>query len=308
MPQIDQRNQAYAALLGWSPSDFGASAFDGQLAGRLAQLQARHPALDQDSVCGPSTYRTFLQEVYDQRRLELTSLTADARLRLAGELAINRAKWLWLARVTDPPNATDQYQASRALIDGFIRGVQGLGWSWEPPYVRDGEFEWCGAFAAWAWGQVGLGANWRTNFLASTYRLDRFGRYLRLESHLNPPPADPGEARRYRQFDESSSPFHVAFDPRPGAADTSAECEPRAGDILLVGTGDFGSHITLVERYDLATGTFATVEGNGTGVDPQGVRMHGVVRAQRRVGVPHDAAGSPYHARRLIRPSLLDLA
>lgn len=72
-------------------------------------------------------------------------------------------------------------------IDEYIRGSAGLGWTTADatfksivPYTRNGQFEWCGAFAAFAWGSVGLDARVRHKRLASCYRLSRWGRGIAL--------------------------------------------------------------------------------------------------------------------------------
>ncbi len=75
------------------------------------------------------------------------------------------------------------------------------------------------------------------------------------------------------------------------------------GDILMIGDGSpkFGDHICLVESFDPDRHTFATLEGNGIGIGPDGKRRQGVVRGVRHLG------GSGYCARRLIRPAPGDL-
>lgn len=69
----------------------------------------------------------------------------------------------------------------------------------------------------------------------------------------------------------------------------------------------YGSHVCLVESFDAATASFSTIEGNATGLLPDGARAQGVVRQTRPLGLPSDAGIHTYYARRLIRPALADL-
>lgn len=197
----------------------------------------------------------------------------------AGQLAILRAQEQWARGIWDPRRSEQGPGAkwARNEIDGYIR--HGLGWTWEPPYAGDGDFEWCGAFAAWCWR--GVRPALRKTYFASTYRLDRYARYGSVNGEKNR-----GTGRLLADLDERS---------------TSLPFEPRAGDILLIGPAGsgYGKHICLVESY--AGGVFKTIEGNGTGVAPTGQRWQGVVRAERKLG------GDGWHARRLIRPSAEDL-
>ncbi|HWO21079.1 MAG TPA: CHAP domain-containing protein [Kofleriaceae bacterium] len=105
-----------------------------------------------------------------------------------------------------------------------------------------------------------------------------------------------GPYRKWRELDEHSGPLEACFAPDDG---------PAPGDILLVGdaASSYGRHIALVEDYDVTRGIFTTIEGNGTGALPTGRPARGVVRARRSVGRPLGTSPTPYHARRLLRPS-----
>lgn len=207
-------------------------------------------------------------------------MKTDEDLESHGRLAISEALRLWKLDIYDPPRSDKSVSAiaSKGHIDSFIRS--GLGWTWEPTYAGDGAFEWCGAFAAWCW--AGVKAQLRRQYFASTYRLDRYARYQSVNGELNR-----GAGRLIATLDEHSN---------------VTPWEPRAGDILMIGPpgSGFGKHITLVESFDGKV--FHTVEGNGTGTGPHGERQQGVVRAVRTLG------GTGWHARRLIRPSVEDLA
>lgn len=289
-------NHEYADRLGWAPADFGASAFDGVLVDAVTRAQVAL-GVAADGIAGPATYKMWI----DRRLTALFAarVTSSDRLRDAGEIALLTAKRAWLERVIDPPSDDAAYAASRRCIDAFIRSPDGLDWGWLAPYSKVNDFEWCGAFAAYAWRAAGVALRSRRDFFSSTYRLDLWARYLPFEKTPNPRPAA-GPYRQWLALSERSRPADAAF---------GGEDPPRAGDVLLVGpTGsDFGAHVTLVERYDAAAGTFTTIEGNGGGAWPSGEHVRGVVRAHRPVGIPPGAPAATYHARRLIRPALADL-
>lgn len=215
------------------------------------------------------------------RRLNASEWQNDYQLSRMGSLAALVAGQEWKCNVFDPrqSDGTLSAKTSKQLISKYIR--DGLGWTWEPAYRGDGDFEWCGAFAAWCWAQAGLRADLRKTYFASTYRLDRYARYQSVNGEKNR-----GTGRLIAEMDEHS---------------TSLPWEPRAGDILLIGPSGsgYGKHICLVESF--ADGVFKTIEGNGTGRTGDGRHRQGVVRAERKLG------GDGWHARRLIRPSAEDI-
>lgn len=289
-------NQWYAHYLGWTPADFGCTELDANLVAAVRTAQARL-SVGVDGVCGAATYAALLAE---RQKALLDGLSGSADpLADAGCIALYEAKRTWLRDIIDlPPAGTPAYVESQQAIEQMIRSEAGLGWSWiDPPYQRN--FEWCGAFASYAWRAAGLGLAWRYTFFASTFRLDCWGRYQPFEKIANPRAV--GDApRQMIELDESSGPLQAHF----GDGDP-----PRAGDILLVGGVNtaYGKHVTIVESYDTSTGTFTTLEGNATGVGPTGATRHGVIRGHRGVGLAKGAAATTYHARRLIRPALSDL-
>lgn len=297
-------NRRQAHVLGWSPSELGAAGFDGGLVEAVRAFQLEHAGLAVDGVFGPKSYRSWLAERFEADAPALVGLVGEELVRRAGALAVMRAKSLWLSGIVDPPDSSYAHDLSRRFIDEFIRGPGGLHWTWERPYVQNGDFEWCGSFAAAAWSRVRMALRWREGFFASTYRLDRWAQYLPMERHENP--AHDDLRRRYLRLDETSSPAMVSF-----SDDANDEyADPQPGDILLVGgerTG-YGKHVTLVERWNPASGRFTTLEGNATGPGCRGERIHGVVRTTRRVGIGRADPPTTYHARRLLRPSVYDLA
>lgn len=240
------------------------------------EFQKAYPDLAVDGMCGPAT-RAKIEQVGS-----LDPLTD------AASQALVAAQSLWRQDIYDPAKSDTTLDADRCrgAIDGMIR--QGLLWTWEPPYAGDGTFEWCGAFVASVWKSVK--PSLRQSFYASTYRLDRYARYLPIDSASNPKPAS-GPYRQIVDLDEKSTPSSLTFG-------------VQAGDILLIGPNPgYGQHICFVESFDPTTRMFATYEGNGTGTGPNGERQQGVVRGQRALG---GTTGS-WCARRLIRISPQDL-
>lgn len=203
----------------------------------------------------------------------------------AGERAVARALEALALDIREP--GTGGHPGSAVHIDEMIRGADGVGWTWEDSYTHNGQYQWCGAFVAWCWG-LSLPLAMRRAFFPSTYRLERWSTYRPLEHAPNHEPA-PGAFRRLRLVLDDGS---TAGDLLPHV--------PRAGDILLLGTGrptSYGSHVALVERWDGRR--LHTVEGNATGF--RGAkRVEGVVRQTRSIG-------GQYHVRRLLRPATTDL-
>ena len=246
--------------------------------------QATHK-LYVDGKCGPDT-RASLDAAGDI----VPDPTPEERLAAAGERAIASAHAYWLEDIYDPKTSDYSPDADRCRkdIDAMIRASTALDWSWEPPYAGDGSFEWCGAFAAAVW--PGIKRELRRTFYASTYRLDRYARYMPVGENPNTKPAT-GPYRLICDLGEASTPASLTFTPRPG-------------DLLLIGPKvGYGQHICVVESFDAAASMFATYEGNGTGRGPNGEIQQGVVRGQRRLG----GAVGQWMARRLIRSAPSDL-
>ena len=83
--------------------------------------------------------RALSQALLDLRELPSTSaehITPPARPMVME--ALERAEQEWERVVVDPCNRVNSYIQSR----------DGIGWTWEEPYVRNGQFAWGGAFAA----------------------------------------------------------------------------------------------------------------------------------------------------------------
>lgn len=230
-------------------------------------------------------------------------LSPEEKLRKAGAMALAKAIELFNLDVWDPSARDHRPIAERwrdtitELIGGDGKG-NGLGWGWEGRYAGDGDFEWCGAFAARCWQAGGLSVLARRESWASCYRLQRWAKYRPI-SDRKPAPVE------IEQLFESPR-LCVAFDER---GVMPAKLEVRPGDVLIVGgvgTGP-GKHITIIERFDPSSGMFHTYEGNAGGTGPDGKRRQGIVRAVRPLGLPSGKPPSTYHARWLIRPAPSDL-
>lgn len=207
----------------------------------------------------------------------------------AGRVALSAGLMAWEMEIMDPTRkafSDPAFVPDRTFIDNCIRSDKGLGWARCSALVKeyrwDGDFEWCGAFAAYCWAVAGLRLDIRKRYFPSTYRLDKYGQYKRafLESVTKPERVE--EQRKY-----------LAIDGDAAAIDDFA---PRAGDILIVNGKEYGQHITIVSKWRSADLVFDTVEGNATGIGPKGQRFQGVVRQTRALK----------DCRRLIRPSVCD--
>jgi len=148
----------------------------------------------------------------------------------------------WLKVVREPP------QGDASIIDGYIRRT-GLGWPngkkppGKGPYERNGDFAWCGAFAAHCLAAAGLDAAVRKKVMPSTYRIWQYATDRKL----------------------------------------FVDGPPEPGDIVLVGPrkSRWGAHITLCRKFDPDTRRVLTVEGNATGEAPDGSRHEGVIHHAR---------------------------
>lgn len=155
-----------------------------------------------------------------------------------GDRVVQTALAIWAERIEEP-SANDE--RGREHIDSFIRGATGLGWSWEPQYIRNGQFAWCGAFAAECYGRNGLNASIRRKSLPSCYRLKRDLANLRIALSS----IQPGDI------------------------------------VVVGGEGgkSWGDHITIA--VEVHGGLIYTVEGNARGLLPDGSEGEGVIKRTR---------------------------
>lgn len=252
--------------------------------------------LEPDGIVGPLTWAALDDAARKHERRE-KALYSD-RLASAGRKAIERALAMWQSDVYDPRPDDFSMEGTlcKNIIDKLIRSTNALAWTWENIYAGDGDFEWCGAFAAYCWGPE-VKQSIRQTYFSSTLRLDRYASYRSFNGEPNAYTA--GERRLYAALDENSAPADVAW--------------ARPGDILIIGPAQpdpahplgwksYGQHICLVESFDGDLGVFHTLEGNSNGLGPHGEKQQGVVKGVRKLG-----GTTGWHARRLIRPSVDDL-
>jgi hypothetical protein len=151
--------------------------------------------------------------------------------------ALTRAAAEWEAMVHDPSERVNLY----------IKSSHGIGWSWEPDYIKNGQFAWCGAFAAWCHTRVK--SNIRKKVFPSCYRL--YQAWGQTSRKISPEKVLPGD-------------IVVVY-----AAKRSIQ----------------GDHITLC--YDSSTlgdeGYITTIEGNAHGEFPDGSKGEGVIKRKRKL-------------------------
>jgi hypothetical protein len=132
-------------------------------------------------------------------------------------------------------------------------------WTWEDDYTRDGAFMWCGAFGAFAHGD--LSKKIRLDELASTTRLVSWAKATpRL---LEPWAAQPGDL------------FTIGHGQGYIKPKTGTKEDPH------------GTHIGIVESVDKEHGIINTIEGNAGGSFPDGSTGQGVVKQTRTL--PHSS-------------------
>jgi hypothetical protein len=151
------------------------------------------------------------------------------------ETALARAASEWALDVREPPHSNWQ------RIDAYLRGAEGLGWTWLSTYTRNRQAEWCGAFAAFCYSSLSLQI--RRDHLASTYRLKRWAKGT-------PRWVEPANLR----------PGDIVV--------VGAEQGRPWGDHVTLCIGVHGDHVD-------------TIEGNAIGLGPDGSRREGVVRTSR---------------------------
>jgi len=150
--------------------------------------------------------------------------------------AISRAKEEWERVVKDPS----------PRVDAYIKSAAGLGWSWEKPYIKNGQFAWCGAFASFCYTKAN--ANIRKKIFPSCYRM-------------------------YKNWGQTSRYVPVNKIQRGDIVIVWAGKHNTQGD-----------HITLCADADaLNLGYISTIEGNAVGTLGDGSRGEGVIKRQRTV-------------------------
>lgn len=242
----------------------------------------------------------------------MSSTSLNEKLKYAGEEVVRRSMSEWLKDIVDPPRSSrggrhpkeEIFQRSREAVDGYIREGVLMGGVSNPTtfkYMFDGDYEWCGAFAAKMWEPF-IHGDIRQLYWPSTYRLDCYGKYavgFSTENARRVHSKYPRPALGKREMMILNSKT------TPGDVD---EWGPQAGDILIVGFNPgmrFGTHICIVEGWDSGGSMFHTIEGNATGWGPDTSVRRGVIKHRRPVGSSNPRR--EYHAMRLIRPGFNDL-
>ena len=158
------------------------------------------------------------------------------------EQALKRAEAEWQRNVTEP-----EYGGDWQRINSYIKSSEGIAWTWESDYTRNGQFSWCGAFAAFAYGESVL-LNIRKKIFPSCYRMwTNWGHTSRCRDGEHPLPGD----------------IVTVY--------TSSDLSPA-----------YGNHIVLVASSPDESGEFETIEGNAHGEGPEG-RIEGVIKRTRNM-------------------------
>jgi hypothetical protein len=148
----------------------------------------------------------------------------------------------WKLNVTEPGEGGDS-----SRISYYINSRNCLGWS-NIDYQKNGDFAWCGAFAAAVYGPQVL-FNIRFKIFSSCYRL--YDNWSKTSRHQD-------------------------------------KEEIRPGDLVIVFTSDdrkpfWGNHITIARTSPDKDGNFHTTEGNAHGVNPDQQWVEGVVKRTRNI-------------------------
>ena len=150
--------------------------------------------------------------------------------------ALKRGLDEWSRNIQDP----------NKRINTYIRTGEGIAWGWEKEYTKNGQFAWCGAFAAYCWG-TSVKKTIRQKIFPSCYRLFKnWGSTSRSIDHDKMMP----------------------------------------GDIVVVYSAKRavqGDHITICVEPPNDCGDFKTVEGNAYGTLGDDSHGEGVIRRERNL-------------------------
>jgi len=157
--------------------------------------------------------------------------------------ALDRGQAEWELNVTEPGKG-----GRSDRISVYIKSRDAMGWTWEEDYTRNGQFAWCGSFAAQCYGD-----------------LVRFNIRQKIF---------PSCSRFYENW--ASTSRHQDID------------NLRGGDIVIVFTSDeripiWGNHITLALSSPDQDGNFDTIEGNAYGYGPDQTWREGVSKRTRNL-------------------------
>lgn len=159
------------------------------------------------------------------------------------EEILRRAESEWESNVTEPGEG-----GIYSPISYYIKSLSALGWSWEEDYIKNGQFAWCGAFAAAVFGDD-VHLNTRKTTFPSCYRMNR----------------DWSNSSRVQEKENIE-----------------------AGDLITVYTSDerspsYGNHIVIARTAPDKFGDFHTIEGNAHGVGPDQKWREGVSKRTRNI-------------------------
>jgi|TARA_R100000479_G_scaffold108412_1_gene54441 hypothetical protein len=151
--------------------------------------------------------------------------------------ALERAMAEYEAFVKDPSER----------ISLYIKSSHGIGWSWEADYVKNGQFAWCGAFAAWCHTRVKFDI--RKKIFPSCYRL--YANWGQTSRKIDPMKVQPGD-------------IVVVYTSKRSMQ---------------------GDHITLCVDNSLlgSEGEITTIEGNAHGTFPDDSYGEGVIKRKRKL-------------------------
>jgi hypothetical protein len=183
-----------------------------------------------------------LERILNQARLEIADLPSIAFLppQLAPHLdpksrgAINRARQELDSVVIDPCER----------INTYIKSMEGIGWTWESDYIKNGQFAWCGAFAAFCYTTVSFPI--RQKIFPSCYRM--YKAWSQSSRRIEPAKVSPGD-------------IVVVFTSKRSMQ---------------------GDHIALcIDASTVGEGYITTIEGNAHGELGNGDQGEGVITRQR---------------------------
>jgi hypothetical protein len=200
-----------------------------------SQLENRVDELEQDMR---RLKRAYGQALIDLPKFkERDSQGPQATWCPHSQAAIQRALAEWEKNIIEPDPE----------IDNYIRSRDGLGWTWADQYVKNGQFAWCGAFAAWCWTDARY--DLRQKVFPSCYRLH--ARWASTSRRIKDP------------------------------------LQMLPGDIVVISTSNgasWGDHITLCLEAPSGESSYKAIEGNARGELSNGERAEGVVVNTRPLG------------------------
>lgn len=154
--------------------------------------------------------------------------------------AILRAKEEFERDVTEPGLDGDS-----SRIDVYIKSSSGIAWNWEEDYKKNGDFAWCGAYAAFCYTK--LKQHIRQKIFPSCYRL-------------------------YNNWSNTSRRSNEVCIGDVITVFTSSKQSPI-----------YGNHIVLASGLVDENGDFETLEGNAKGYGPNGDWREGVSKRTRNI-------------------------